>query len=184
MIWQFGEQGYDISIDYPCRVCNKPILWHYLQENSRKRLFDVYKAIINLRKNHDVFTGDDFTYSLNQAVKTLKLNDPNMNAVVLANFDVNEKDKQFTFQNNGWWYEYFSGDSINVTSNYNFSLGPGEYRLYTDTKLSLPNILNTLSTNDYEIANWEVEIYPNPSSNILNVNVKDFRKSRNKIHYN
>ena len=38
----------------------------------------------------------------------------------------------------------------------------------------MPNILNTLSTNDYEIANWEVEIYPNPSSNILNVNVKDF----------
>ena len=174
MIWQFGEQGYDISIDYPCRVCNKPILWHYLQENSRKRLFDVYKAIINLRKNHDVFTGDDFTYSLNQAVKTLKLNDSSMNAVVLANFDVNEKDKQFTFQHNGWWYEYFSGDSINVAGNYNFTLGPGEYRLYTDTKLSLPNILNTLSTNDYEIANWEVEIYPNPSSNILNVNVKDF----------
>ena len=97
-----------------------------------------------------------------------------MNAVVLANFDVNEKDKQITFQNNGWWYEYFSGDSINVTGNYNFSLGPGEYRLYTDTKLSMPNILNTVSINDYEIANWEVEIYPNPSTNILNVNIKDF----------
>ena len=21
MIWQFGEMGYDISIDYPCRIC-------------------------------------------------------------------------------------------------------------------------------------------------------------------
>ena len=34
---------------------------------------------------------DSFAYSLNQAVKTLKLNNPNMNAVVLANFDVDEK---------------------------------------------------------------------------------------------
>ncbi|MDX2429703.1 MAG: alpha-amylase family glycosyl hydrolase, partial [Bacteroides sp.] len=27
MIWQFGELGYDYSIDYACRVCNKPIKW-------------------------------------------------------------------------------------------------------------------------------------------------------------
>ena len=52
MIWQFGEQGYDISIDYPCRVCNKPILWQYLQK-SLKNLFDVYKATIDLRKNNN-----------------------------------------------------------------------------------------------------------------------------------
>jgi len=65
MIWQFGELGYDISIDYICRTCNKPILWNYFTENSRKRLYDVYKASIELRKSHPVFTGDDFTYSLN-----------------------------------------------------------------------------------------------------------------------
>ena len=75
MIWQFGELGYDISIDYICRTCNKPILWNYFTENSRKRLYDVYKASIELRKSHPVFTGDDFTYSLNGAVKSLKLND-------------------------------------------------------------------------------------------------------------
>ena len=87
MIWQFGEIGYDISIDFPCRVCNKPILWNYFTENSRKRLYDVYKASIELRKSHPVFTGDDFTYSLNGAVKSLKLNDPSMNAVVIVNND-------------------------------------------------------------------------------------------------
>ena len=26
MIWMFGELGYDVSINNPCRVCNKPIL--------------------------------------------------------------------------------------------------------------------------------------------------------------
>ncbi len=45
MIWQFGEYGYDIDIDYPCRVCNKPILWNYLQQGRRQQLLDVYTAM-------------------------------------------------------------------------------------------------------------------------------------------
>ncbi len=31
MIWQFGELGYDYSIDYNGRVGNKPIKWDYLR---------------------------------------------------------------------------------------------------------------------------------------------------------
>ena len=172
MIWQFGEIGYDISIDVPCRTCNKPILWNYFLENSRKRLYDVYKSSIELRKSHPVFTGDDFTYSLNGSVKSLVLNNNSMNALVAVNIDVNQQNETLDFQHNGWWYEYFSGDSIEVNGITNLSMSPGEYRVYTDTKLSMPNILNTVNINDYEMANWEVEIYPNPSTNILNVDIK------------
>ena len=171
MIWQFGEIGYDISIDYPCRICNKPILWNYFTENSRKRLYDVYKASIELRKSHPVFTGDDFTYSLNGAVKFLKLNDPNMNAVVIVNIDVNSQNKTLDFQHNGWWYEYFSGDSIQTNGTYTISLGPGEYKVFTDLKLDEPEILNTLGLNEYEIANWDINIFPNPSRDFLNITV-------------
>ena len=171
MIWQFGELGYDISIDFPCRVCNKPILWNYFTENSRKRLYDVYKASIELRKSHPVFTGDDFSYSLNSEVKSLKLNDPNMNAVVVVNIDVNPQDKTIDFQHNGWWYEYFSGDSIQINGTSIISLDPGEYKVYTDLKLDKPEILNTLGLNDYEVANWDVNIFPNPSRDFLNITV-------------
>jgi hypothetical protein len=171
MIWQFGEIGYDISIDVPCRTCNKPILWNYFLENSRKRLYDVYKSSIELRKSHPVFTGDDFTYSLNGSVKSLVLNNNSMNALVAVNIDVNQQNETLDFQHNGWWYEYFSGDSIEVNGITNLSMSPGEYRVYTDTKLSMPSILNTVNINDYEIANWEVEIFPNPSANILNVDI-------------
>jgi len=171
MIWQFGELGYDISIDYICRICNKPILWNYFTENSRKRLYDVYKASIELRKSHPVFTGDDFTYSLNGAVKSLKLNDPNMNAVVIVNIDVNPQDKTIDFQYNGWWYEYFSGDSIQINGTSTISLESGEYKVFTDLKLDKPEILNTLALNEYEIANWDVNIFPNPSRDFLNITV-------------
>lgn len=169
MIWQFGEMGYDISIDYPCRICNKPILWNYLSENSRKRLYDVYKATINLRKSHPVFTGDDFTYSLNGAVKTLTLNNPTMNALVAVNIDVNSQDKILYFQNNGWWYEYFTGDSLEITGNTNITLNPGEYRIYTNVKLDQPVIQNTVDIEEFKMAEWEVNIYPNPSSQFIKV---------------
>ena len=169
MIWQFGEMGYDISIDYPCRICNKPILWNYLSENSRKRLYDVYKATINLRKSHPVFTGDDFTYSLNGAVKTLTLNNPTMNALVAVNIDVNSQDKILYFQNNGWWYEYFTGDSLEITVNTNITLNPGEYRIYTNVKLDQPVIQNTVDIEEFKMAEWEVNIYPNPSSHFIKV---------------
>jgi len=171
MIWQFGELGYDISIDYICRTCNKPILWNYFTENSRKRLYDVYKASIELRKSHPVFTGDDFTYNLNGAVKSLKLNDPSMNAVVIVNIDVNTQDKTIDFQHNGWWYEYFSGDSIQINGTSIISLDPGDYKVFTDLKLDKPEILNTLALNEYEIANWDVNIFPNPSRDFLNITI-------------
>ena len=171
MIWQFGELGYDISIDYICRTCNKPILWNYFTENSRKRLYDVYKASIELRKSHPVFTGDDFTYSLNGAVKSLKLNDPSMNAVVIVNIDVNPQDKTIDFQHNGWWYEYFSGDSIQINGTSIISLDPGDYKVFTDLKLDKPEILNTLGFDEYEIANWDVNIFPNPSRDFLNITI-------------
>ncbi len=38
MIWQFGELGYDYSIDDPCRVCNKPIRWDYIRGPSKRNL--------------------------------------------------------------------------------------------------------------------------------------------------
>ena len=173
MIWQFGEIGYDISIDFPCRVCNKPILWNYFTENSRKRLYDVYKASIELRKSHPVFTGDDFSYSLSSAVKSLKLNNSNMNAVVIVNVDVNSQDKTLDFQHNGWWFEYFTGDSIEINGNTDLSFLPGEYRIYTDLKLASPVIQNTLNMEEYQFAEWETNLFPNPVIDFLQIEVKN-----------
>ncbi len=172
MIWQFGELGYDISIDYNCRICNKPILWNYFTENSRKRLYDVYKASIELRKSHPVFTGDDFSYSLNGAIKSLTLNNASMNAVVMVNVDVNSQNKILDFQHDGWWYEYFSGDSIDINGSKLISLDPGKYKIFTDLKLETPVILNTLGVNEYKIAKWDIKIFPNPSIDFLNITAK------------
>jgi glycosidase len=171
MIWQFGELGYDISIDDPCRVCNKPILWNYQQNANRKQLYDVYAATLNLRKTYPTFQTLDFQYSLTGAVKRLNLNHASMDAVVLTNFDVQNQNATPNFQSTGWWYEYFTGDSINVTNtSATLQLLPGEYRIYTDVRINQPEITETTSYDELVKEEFELDIFPNPTSDLLNVN--------------
>jgi pullulanase/glycogen debranching enzyme len=141
MLWQFQELGYDISIDNPCRVCNKPILWNYYTQARRRQLYDVYSATLSLRNNYETFRSLNFQHSLTGAVKRVNMNHSSMNGVSLANFAVTTQSALPLFQHAGWWYEYFSGDSLNVTNGLApISLAPGEYRIYTDVKLAQPEI--------------------------------------------
>ena len=171
MIWQFGELGYDISIDNPCRVCNKPILWNYYTQARRRQLYDVYSATLKLRNDYETFRSLNFTYNLSGAVKKMKLNHASMNGVVITNFDVNNQIGSPNFHHSGWWYEYFSGDSLNVTDvNMNFSLQPGEYRIYTDVRLELPSITEAPASID-ELMNsdFQLTVFPNPTSDVLHL---------------
>jgi hypothetical protein len=169
MIWQFGELGYDISIDNPCRVCNKPILWNYYTQARRRQLYDVYAATLKLRNEYETFRSLNFNYSLSGAVKKMKLTDPSMNGVVITNFDVNAQTGSPNFHHTGWWYEYFTGDSLDVSDiNMNFSLQPGEYRIYTDVRLEKPTITDApASIDEMMVSQFELNVFPNPSAEIL-----------------
>ncbi len=168
MIWQFGELGYDISIDYECRVCNKPILWNYFEENNRKRLYQVYQAMLALRNEYAVFNTDNFSWNLSGANKTIHLYHEDFDAVILGNYDLQEQDFAPSFSKIGWWYEYFSGDSIYV--DYPLELPTfeaGEYRIYTSEKLSLPTpeIVSNINILDELLAE---DIGLNMQSNLVN----------------
>ncbi len=171
MIWQFGELGYDISIEYPCRVCNKPILWNYFAEARRKQLYDVYAAMMYLRNTYSTFTSLNFNYMLSGAVKRMKLNDPEMNAVVLTNFSVNNENATPSFQHTGTWYEYFSGDSIYVSDvNAVLNMAAGAYRVYTDVRLEQPFITDApASLEELVIDEESLLLFPNPSHEEVSV---------------
>jgi glycosidase len=171
MIWQFGELGYDISIDNPCRVCNKPILWNYFNQSRRRQTYDVYSAVLNLRKSNPTFQSLNFNHSLSGAVKRIRLTHPDMNAVVLANFAVNNQTASATFHSTGWWYEFFSGDSLLVENvEMPLALDPGSYFIYTSKKLPKPFITeSTLSYEELELESFDVNVFPNPSSDLVNI---------------
>lgn len=167
MIWQFGELGYDVSIDEPCRVCPKPLHWEYWENSYRQRLYKVFSALIELKKDHEVFNTANFSMAVQGAQKRINLNGDEMNVTVIGNFDVTSAEVSPNFQTTGQWYDYFSGESITVSDiSANITLAPGEYHIYTDVQLETPNITSVFSPFSINEANCTV--YPNPSDGNFN----------------
>ncbi len=175
MLWQFGELGYDVGINDPCRVCNKPIRWNYQNDVNRARLYNITSEIINLRVQNPTFNSNNYRYSLNGATKRINLDHSDFDATVLGNFDVVAQNIDPNFQSTGWWYEYFSGDSINVGNvNASINLQPGEYRLYTTKKVS---VQNNVSVGPNPIFQAGIMVYPNPADDQITIEWNGHGKS-------
>ncbi|RPI46338.1 MAG: alpha-amylase [Bacteroidetes bacterium] len=166
MVWQFGELGYDYSIDFGCRICNKPIRWDYFDTGSRRKLYQVWSALIGLKISEPAFESDDFDLFLTDAVKRIEIDHGDMDVRVIGNFDVTGQSCDPSFSVPGWWYDFFSGDSLNVSDlNEPIHLEPGEYRIYTTKRLTPPEITAGLPRKTGELEGMIA--YPNPVSDLL-----------------
>jgi glycosidase len=171
MIWQFGEVGYDYSINHcpdgtineNCRTSAKPVRWDYYEDWRRRRLFDIYAMLIELKITQPVFATEDFSTSLSGAMKRIHLNHPENNVTILGNFGVLEGVITPHFQQTGTWYEFFTGESIEISDvNSPINLKPGEYRLYSTAEfpahgIPLTSIVPSIADD------LEVLVFPNPA---------------------
>jgi len=165
MVWQFGELGYDYSIGFNGRVGEKPVRWDYLNHFQRRYLNKFYSTLIHLKTTEDLFETRNFTLSVAGAAKRINLTANGKSAAIIGNFDVHESTITPAFSHTGYWYDYFSGDSINVTSTTaTINLGLGEYHLYTDFHLAKPEIGTGISNAEPSAESKEVNLFPNPSS--------------------
>jgi glycosidase len=171
MLWQFGELGYDYSINYPSgtsdsRLAPKPIRWDYYQQWRRRYLYNVCASLIDLRKNHPAFESTDYTLNVNGAMKTITIRSSEMDVVIVGNFDLKTGSVIPGFTKTGTWYDYFSGDSILVnTINERDTLEAGEYHLYTTKKLAKPLFTGIDDALDpLPGTNRLSMVYPNPST--------------------
>ena len=131
MIWQFGELGYDYSIDYNGRVGKKPVRWDYYENPNRRNLYNVYATMLNLRVNHPAFSTTNFTLSVSAAFKTVRLESSSTTVVAMANFDISPRTQNVNFSQTGVWKDYFSDNILNLdAAQKQITLQPGEYRLY------------------------------------------------------
>jgi 1,4-alpha-glucan branching enzyme len=163
MLWQFGELGYDISIDQGGRLGQKPIHWDYYSNTNRRSLYEVSKALIQLKKDEPVFSANTFTLELANPVKHIELLDASANVELVGNFDVISKDYTLNFPSSGKWYDYFKGDSIALTgTSYPMTLKPGEYHLFSSKRFTNSGKILTSVSNKTEYEG--VSVYPNPFS--------------------
>ncbi|WP_432328415.1 alpha-amylase family glycosyl hydrolase [Mucilaginibacter sp. P25] len=136
MLWQFGELGYDVSINQGGRTSNKPIYWNYNTDPNRRHLYGVYAKMIKMKEKNAVFASTNYTYDLAGPIKTIQLKDAGANVEVVGNFDVVLQTGSISFPATGTWYDNINKTSISVTSlPYSMTLQPGEYHVYSSAPL-------------------------------------------------
>lgn len=208
MLWQFGELGYDKSIntcedgsvnppgaeggDGDCRLSEKPLLWSYQDNYNRVALFDHTADLLRLKKTYDVFSTGDATISggstllkqvsiKNSPYTATPADASEMNVHIVVNFDVTMQSIAVNFPHTGTWYDYYlHGLPFTVTTTpTTIELQPGGYKLFTDIEITNPLITGV----EPEMEN-AISLYPNPVQNILRVasNVQVLSLSLHTLH--
>ena len=159
MIWQFGELGYDFSInrcengtvDQGCRTSPKPVRWDYFNDPARKKVYQLFSSILNLKSTMSSLRSTDFTIQggtslrkqltfKNQPFNPAPTSSDQANVVIVGNFDIIPTTTTINFPHTGDWFHFFSGGDKTSISTLSFQLilQPGEVRIYTDVKLPSP----------------------------------------------
>lgn len=176
MIWQFGELGYNYSINTcengsidpdRCRLSPKPIRWDYLNDARRKSIYDTYSSLINLRFHpsyKDAFLTGTIDRSLNGGVKWIKLSSGDSSyLLVVGNFDVTPQTANLTFQTAGTWYDYLNNVTFTSTGNaQSVSLQPGEFHVYVNKNVNNLNV-TPVSNVPWNGTDLQAKLYPNPT---------------------
>ena len=181
MLWQFGETGYDYSINHcpdgtvnnNCRVDPKPIRWDYYHQQNRLELFAVTAGLTHLKHSFpDLFDDVEIDYDLNGLFKYIVMDQNDLKMVVIGNFDVTDGSKAITFPTDEWYYNYMGRDSIKGnTSPRQITLKQGEYKVYLNKKVENPGI--TLSDKGTLIQDVEFTVYPNPAESELHIQLPE-----------
>ena len=183
MIWQFGELGYDYSINHcpndgtvqdACRTYAKPVRWDYKSNPARYNLYQVVSALNHLKKTEPLFSTANFSVDLAGLGKRIHLNGGTINATIIGNFDVNPITMVPGFQHTGTWYDYFTGAQFDEQDlNNGYFLQPGEYHLYIDQAMNFPDTVGSGNTVGIEAIDntrrGELNLFPNPANDIMHV---------------
>jgi len=159
MIWMFGEQGYDYSIDHNGRTGEKPLVWsQYMQDQNRVDLYNAFSELLKLRKDHPVFTEGYFSWDAIGATRQIKITHSTMDVVIIGNFGTSSMNISPDFPHTGTWYNYFSGQEYTYNSGAQYLLAAGQWELFTsvridDNDISTPtNLSANVSGNNVSLS--------------------------------
>ena len=132
MIWQFGEIGYDISINVPDRTGRKPLKTdEYMAVPERKALYDTYAGLIRFRKENPRFFDKDasFTWTPSATIKTIKCTVDGKSFFVVGNFGKGTQTANITLPAAGTWTNWFDKTETFTGASQSIILKAGEFKL-------------------------------------------------------
>lgn len=176
MVWQFGELGYDISIDENGRTGEKTSAWelNYDTNSERKEIYNFYSHLFNFRNNFDLYHARTNASAISEIdygnigsttdwTRRMSFSDATNNGVheqtqviVVGNFDTNDNGTVTPeYYYTGEWFKYNGDPAVD------------------GTKFTVSSTSDTffLSTNDpvYILSNADI-IKPKISSKTNNIN--------------
>lgn len=183
MFWQFGELGYDFSINYcnngtsndGCRTDPKPIPGEigYLTDTNRNSVYETWAKIINLRLNNEVFNTNEYSISSGDLKPRISItnsalsNNDLKDVIVIANFTTTTQNIAPLFPYIGTWYNILDESIVNVTSttsDFTITVNPGEFKIFGN-KSAILNLDEVLTDNT-------IIVYPNPTTDYFQINTK------------
>ena len=136
MIWQFGELGYDVSINENGRTGRKPLRWDYQRDVNRSKLYSVYAELNKLKTTQAAFRTTDFNLEATGEIRRLTLTHSSMRVHIVAHVGLED---QVVALPQGRWFDYFSGKEINVTtSDKQYAFQAAQFHILTSVKLPTP----------------------------------------------
>ena len=116
---EFGQNG--TSHDPSGNIQPQPLQWNNLNTENGIDLFQYYQKLINLRNHYSVLKSENielkYQSSFTKCIVYWRVTAPE-EVVVAANFSPNPKTIDIEFPHNGTWYNYISGDSISIDTNW------------------------------------------------------------------
>ena len=140
MMWQFGELGYDVSINAndkgvvgngdEYRTHRKPVRWTYFYDKNRHDIYEALSKAITWRTEHEDYYGSD-----NLAVHSWKVLDGDMGGktlvmdrvIVVANFTNAETTTTVNVPQAGTWRNLMTDAAVTLGSTYSAKLAAHDY---------------------------------------------------------
>lgn len=183
MIWQFGELGYDVSInaneqgvigDY--RTSRKPIRWQYRNDPDRYKLYRVWGELMKLRYSDPIFSsiGTSIFFNTTGSFKTIRLENGADQVVIVANFGTSTQAGTAGYNKTGTWYDWGSGNAFSVESTaQEAQLEPGVFAIYSTKQYPKPDVDLGVSNEPDEVSTpYSFRLnaaYPNPFNPSTNI---------------
>jgi len=192
MIWQFGELGYDFSIDYNGRTGPKPLPENlgWFQNETRMNAYKNSARAIRLRTElrPEIFTNGTINVSIGSGVKvrTIVWEYNGTKILAVANFDITNQNYTMPA---GSWYDYLNNNAAQ-SGNSSITLQQGELRIFTtDNTIVAPTLPDDYPYSEvvdvYDNFKCTVfptitnsEIYIESSENIRQIDVYSLRSEK------
>ena len=140
MMWQFGELGYDYSINSneagtivgegdQYRTDPKPVRWEYFDDANRKAVYTTLSKVLAFRNAHpEIYAVNDIpvrTWAVgdaDMATKTLVMD----RVICVANFTNGASSKTVSGYQSGTWKNLLTGATVSLGSSHTVHLGASE----------------------------------------------------------